>query len=433
MKTPLTMLTAALTTLLTLLGSNAAAQQANPDLIAACADVLRISAYNELDTSEWIKLDEASRTQFCLQYSRQRHANVGVSAKRFDVGGASLTRDQAEAVYSLECLDDRRSARYERDAVVALRHVSPLAISAYESCLKVAAGGLSTHLSASSRERITITLSAHDKRRVRHVDIVGEGVECSGSLTDLDQQWRWRRTLRPGDSTSMICTRDVADGGALPEFSLLVEFENGAPFSYTWPGRAPCGIRGERQCPGSSVRGTLSREYPASFLEESVSGYATSGLISAVSRADALVARSQRDRPASCSAQDVADWTSKTRDALRAEWKTVTLSSSANHSCTKDYSGGTKDCKCRYTAGPPRGFEPAGSAQGGEWEGSKGRICLKKSGKGKITGSVTATFALSEATINERVERDLALMRSHMACFNGCAPGLSPNAAGICL
>lgn len=98
------------------------------------------------------------------------------------------------------------------------------------------------------------------------------------------------------------------------------------------------------------------------------------------------------------------------RDARRAEYESKAVSVSANHSCTKGYSGGRKDCGWRCTAAPSPELHTRA-----EWVSAQGQknlrvttseacIHLHRAGRGRSTASVAAVYRYRPEVVAKRVD-----------------------------
>jgi len=412
------------------ISEQALAQTANPDAIRQCGENLRTTAYNALASSYNFRLDETNRTDWCRHYSNWRKSNssANIVYKYLDF---SASNAEAKAIYELECKETNYSRDIGTSTRTAVRSIDPAAIAAYQSCLNLAKGGVSVKIDDYGKKQIGVTLTAYAKNKVNRVDVIGSGkVKCTGSLADASKKW-FGLSIDEGKSKGMTCIRTENEAGAIEDVVIQVEVEEQEPWRHGWKGRGSCGTRGQVSC-----NGTVAVQYTTRFPEHS-GGYDTARAPTATARSSALRNRVASEVPSSCTSEEAANAIGQLREQVEQEWSTVIVSDSRGHSCTKGSSGGTKDCGCKETKSAPSGFESkelgrSGGIKKASWVGTKAQICQHKSGKGRIGGTVTATWKLGKAVVNQRSDNDVAYMRSISACFNGCKVGLKPDQAGVC-
>lgn len=118
----------------------------------------------------------------------------------------------------------------------------------------------------------------------------------------------------------------------------------------------------------------------------------------------------------------------------RIDYERVNITLSKKHTCTKGYSGGTKDCGTKYLHAPSDEFYTIEAwAVTKYWDSGKpkkivgtsisnqGRtlsIHLRKSGKGKNNRLVEATFRLTPESILTRLDNDTKTIFNRIADSN---------------
>jgi len=420
---------------LLLLPAGIYAAQVNPEAIRQCGENLKNATYDFVLINSDFDLSEQRKTRWCKEYSSWSKSKSGDGAmfRYEDVEGSlNLSRDRAEALYELECLNTDFSRDIATSTKNKVQKISPLAMEGYQACLALAKGGASLKVENFSKTRMGITLKAYEDNNVRRVDILDfGGVKCAGSLADVPKDKG--QQIKSGESISMICQRAQGDKGSLEEATIQVEVVGQDSWRYHWQGRGDCGSRNQRSC-----NGTLPVGYPATFSEES-GGYDFARAISAKDSQKSLENMAAGSVPRSCLKDGVAEAErKKIAEKLADKWASIRVSHTRTHSCTKGTSGGKKDCGCKSTLSAPNGFTNDELSKGGtgnrttSWDGTSAKICMHKSGKGRDEGSVTATWKLNDAEREARLTTDMAFVMYRSSCFNGCESGLAPNSLGEC-
>lgn len=409
--------------------------QSRAEIIKVCGENLKTVAYNTFYTENNIDMSSFDKSSFCSKYNSTKSGSTGL-----DIGGSfgdisgnlGFTDSQSKAVYKMECSSDLSSAQLSSDFKQSIRTVSSEGLASYEACLKTPNEDVYIELDSFNPKRlgVNVTNYRYQPAMVKSFDTIVRGdVKCVGSLASLSDD---NRTLAPRGTLAMICNRTTGADGAIPEVTMLMEVEGLNPWTYNWEGRAACGTKGEQSCTNVAL---LDRS--KKYIEESGGGYDRAGIVPATVQKKKLDTLVQSDVPTVCDASNIDSVKDRLRSKLRTDWKNVSLSSTVGHSCTKGSSGGTKNCGCKYTSPAPIGFknDKVTANRDGykrKFVDTRAQTCLKKSGKGKLSGSVTAHWRLKEDEIERRVSDDLAYISARSSCFNGCASGLSVDKKGIC-
>lgn len=421
------------TSFFTLLWSSAVlAQQANPEAIKVCGENLRMAAYETVFNSSDYFLSDERKRNWCKAYSswKAKSSNTSGSFLYSDSEGKfSLSNEKAEALSSLECDDSQSSFQISQTAKGAAKTINPYAVAAYEACLALAVGGTSMRVESSTSTNLLIGLKSYAANKVRRVDVVTAGkATCAGSLADVKSEAGLLVT--PGDELSLSCVREAGDNGKLDEVVVQMEVVGQRAWRHVWPGRGPCGSMGQRSCNGSQPA-----DYPAKFYEEAKDYSAT---LTAEARRSALESIAKAKVPDTCDGIVRNSTKERLSKQFHEDWKKVRAMAQKNHSCTKGYSGGRKDCGCVQTVAAPGGFENDSLALGGvgnrtgSWKGTQGQLCMHKNGKGRDEGSITAVWKLTDPVAEGRASTDMAYVMSQSSCFNGCNAGMKPDSEGLC-
>ena len=409
--------------------------QTSSSVVEQCGANLKAAAYNTLYARRDIDMTTVDTALFCQEYRSQssgaNSGNLSFEYKGIALGAGTSNQD-AKAIYEMACSSATSYADLKDEFVTSIRSVSAESMDAYETCLKSNQQRVSKELDAFNPKRLGVRESNLKLNDVvlKRIDMIEfGGVKCVGSLADVGSA---QSIMEPGDTLSMVCARQVSPDGSLPDLSILMDFSGGDNFSYNWEGREACGTRGERSC--TNVRKPDRRKkYP----EEEGTGYDRSKVVSASSRESSLIAFAQSNIPLVCDMVSRENERKELVTSLTKQWEEVEVSSTKGHSCTKGSSGGTKDCGYKYTSAAPDGFANHAITTSGDgyrriFNGTRGQIYLRKSGKGRLAGSVTAHWKLTPSEVNRRVSEDISYLSTVSSCFNGCSQGLSVNKSGIC-
>jgi len=413
------------------------AQTSSVDVIRQCGENLKTTAYNHFFVTSNIDMTTFKKSEFCREYDSQKSngtsANASIPYKGIVVGGG-FSSSHAKAVYEMECKSDTTTGSISDDFINAVDLVSPDAISAYKVCVAGNKQNVRVKLSPFNPYRLGLDVRNYTFSEIdfKRIDILGEeNTTCVGSLTEDNVNGS---VVVPGGTLSMVCSREEAQDGSIPEITMVMEVEGSDTWNYIWPGRKACGTKNQPSCSNTTL---LERR--GKYAEEEAKGrYERSGIIQASAREKQLDTIVRADIPQICTLDEQVEIKNNLRDKFSNDWGMVRLSSTRGHSCTKGSSDGkTKDCKCKRTSVAPNGFEngeisTTGKGYQRRYVGTQAQICLQKSGKGRLEGTVTANWNLTSNEVDRRISEDIAYVTAKSSCFNECTAGLVADKNGIC-